>query len=316
MSDAKVQMKYRYNDGTYFNVRNYESSNWMITNYGELTKLLLGDKTTFRAMYVEPDIAIQQFNNRYGDIFKEKYNNDKTAWENLIGNITDIKKQTEFYENKLKPLQQVESYSKEEIEKIKSLKLRSIEKSNLDLQEVLALCFEKKIENSMESAKKEELMEAIEKFKDNSIWSENRDVRNSLKHVQILKSIREKVIDSDKGKDGQGVGMSQTQVEYFNDEEKEDREEEVQEEQPRRSNSFADSLKNQKQEEPRKSNSFKDSIAPKPKNEISHNIGQSMKMQRNVLRVGREAVMNEQNAIAVQKQQLKQRNSKGYGMSM
>ena len=145
---------------------------------------------------------------------------------------------------KLKPLQQANGYSKEQIEKIKSLKLRSIEKSNLDLQEVLALCFEKKIENSIESTKKEELMEAIEKFKDNSIWSENRDVRNSLKHVQILKSIRDKVIDGDKGKDGQGVGLSQTQVRYFNDEEeKEDREKKVQEEQPRRSNSFADSLK-------------------------------------------------------------------------
>ena len=41
-----------------------------------------------------------------------------------------------------------------------------------------------------------------------------------------------------------------------------------------------------------------------------------MKMQRNVLRVGKEAVMEEQTAIAVEKQQLRQRKSKGYGMSM
>ena len=42
--------------------------------------------------------------NKEKDFFKEKFNNDKTAWENLIGNITDIKKQTEFYEKKTKTI--------------------------------------------------------------------------------------------------------------------------------------------------------------------------------------------------------------------
>lgn len=117
------------------------------------------------------------------------------------------------------------------------------------------------------------------------------------------------------GNEGPEVGMSQTQVRYFNDEEgKEDRDEEGQEEQPRKSESFRDSLK--KQNEPTKSNSFRDSLEPKTKNAISRDLGQGMKMQRNALRVGKEAVMGEQTAITVEQQQLKQKQTKSYGMSL
>lgn len=118
------------------------------------------------------------------------------------------------------------------------------------------------------------------------------------------------------GNEGPGVGMSQTQVKYFNEEEKqEDKNERVQEEQ-QASNSFIKSLEKTKQTQPHKSNSFEDSIAPKPKNEISRNLGQSMKMQRNTFRVGREDVRGEQTAIAVEQQQLRQKQTKSYGMSL
>ena len=116
------------------------------------------------------------------------------------------------------------------------------------------------------------------------------------------------------GKDGPGVGMSQTQVKYFNNEEKqEERDEEVEEQQPRKSNSFIDSLNRTNKEETQKSESHKDS---KPKNEISRSFKPSLQMQRNALRVGREDVRGEQTAIAVEQQQIRQQKSKGYGMSM
>lgn len=97
------------------------------------------------------------------------------------------------------------------------------------------------------------------------------------------------------GNTGPGVGMGQTQVRYFNDKEEEkNRNEEV-------------------EEEPSQYNSFKKSL--EPKNELSKEFKQSMQMQRNALRIGKEAVMEEQTAIAVE-QQLRQKQTKRYGMSL
>lgn len=118
------------------------------------------------------------------------------------------------------------------------------------------------------------------------------------------------------GNEGPGVGMSQTQVEYFNDEERvEDARKEQQEE-----SSFKKSINRTKQKLEQDTNqnskSFKDSLAPKPKNEISRSFKQSLQMQRNALRVGKESVMQERTAIAIEQQQLRQKQSKSYGMSL
>ena len=184
MADAKVQTRRYFSDGSYLQIRNNESSNYKTTNYGELVKILLGEKTTFMGMYLDPDKMFQTFNNRYNDIFQEAFQNDKSAWENFM----------------------------EQINVIKSKSFEDGKDDHLMLQEVLAKCFERKIENTLEKDDIDKLKRQFRCFKDNCIWSDDKKVRNNLKHFQILKSIKEKIETKEKSKDEQNVSQAEVQA--------------------------------------------------------------------------------------------------------
>lgn len=185
MANAKAQDKKVYPDGTYFVRKNNESSNRNITNYGNMIKVLLGPKWTFRGMYFNPQEMFKQFNKRYGEIFKEVYGKDSDAWDCLVKQINEIKK-------------------------------TNSQEMHLELQAVLAKCFEKKIEHDIQTRiPTEELKKDFMIFKNNSLWNDEKDKRDKMEHFQILKSIREKINgrDSHSLEMQQEIGKSQAQAE-------------------------------------------------------------------------------------------------------
>lgn len=196
MADAKAQDKKVYPDGTYFVRKNNESSNRNITNYGDLIKVLLGKKWTFRGMYFNPREMFQQFNDRYGGIFSEIYGKDCNAWDCMVKQINDIKK-------------------------------TNSQEMHLELQAILAKCFEKKVEHDLQvGIPTEELKTDLMIFKNNSLWNDEKDKRDKMEHIQILKSIREKIKwrDSHSLEMQEEIGKSQAQVEKEQtDKEAEDR---------------------------------------------------------------------------------------------
>ena len=118
-------------------------------------------------------------------IFEEEFGKDKNAWENLTHQINNIK----------------QSDSQE---------------IHLKLQKVLAKCFEKKINHDLEEGINTEILKReLMMFKKNSLWNEEKNIRNQMEHVQILKSIKEKIKEKDsKNLELQpGTGLSQEQIE-------------------------------------------------------------------------------------------------------
>lgn len=171
MAGAKTQRYKRYSNGTYFPIRNSESSNRNITNYGNLIKMLVGEKNAFIGMYIEPEAMIKIFDARYGDIFSKAFGNNKSAWINLM----------------------------EQINKIKST---NTQENHLMLQTILAQCLERKIDiqsRKMSPGDLDKIKSIIINFRNNMIWSDDKNIRDGLEHVQIIKSIREKVAKLEQG---------------------------------------------------------------------------------------------------------------------
>lgn len=167
MVGARVQDYRMFPDGSYFPRRNVESSNRNITNYADLLKILIGEKNAFAGMYLDPLKMFEIFNKRYGDIFQEQFGNEKDAWFNLVNQINKIKK----------------SNSQDD---------------HLILQNVLARCFDKKIEHDMQSGQitpgdVAKMKADLLTFKNSMLWHKDKSVRAGFEHVQILDSIRKKV---------------------------------------------------------------------------------------------------------------------------
>lgn len=155
--------------GNYFSLRNPESSNAEITNYGFLLKTLLGSKKAFTLMYLNPSKAYEFFNNVYGEIFKEAYGSDKDAIEILIECLTQIKQ-------------------------------TGSEEAHLKLTETLTKCIEKKISMQMESrtASTEQLLGDISVFENNTITNDDEIKRRNLEHVKLLSSLKRRVMNQEK----------------------------------------------------------------------------------------------------------------------
>lgn len=153
----------QYRDGSYMVVRNAESSNYSITEYGYLLKIILGNQISFIGMYLNPSVVIQIFNETHKDIFKDSFKNNKDPWENLLNQLYKIKQTND-------------------------------QKEHLFLQEVLAKCMSQKIEKGLITNVDENIMsDALENFKDHCIWGQTREIRESLAHFRILKNSKDKI---------------------------------------------------------------------------------------------------------------------------
>lgn len=167
MTETKPLFRISYPDETYFLVRNGESSNCNITNYGDLIKILVGKKIAFLGMYIEPERMFEAFNSQYEELFQETFGNEKTAWENLMGQINKIKE-------------------------------TNAQEDHLVLETLLAKCLNKKLENTLQTGNitpktLEKINDAINTFYNNTISSQDESRRKSLEHIQILDSIQERV---------------------------------------------------------------------------------------------------------------------------
>ena len=167
MTETKPLFRISYPDETYFLVRNGESSNCNITNYGDLIKILVGEKRAFLGMYIKPERMFEAFNSQYEELFQETFGNEKTAWENLMGQINKIKE-------------------------------TNAQEDHLVLETLLVKCLNKKLENTLQTGNitpktLEKINDAINTFYNNTISSQDESRRKSLEHIQILDSIQERV---------------------------------------------------------------------------------------------------------------------------
>ena len=160
MADAKRQVCRLYNNEHYFEIRNLESSNFLITNYGDLLKILLGEHTTFKCMYLDPSTCFQSLNKTYGDVFKKYFNNDKDVVENIIEQLNLIKKD------------------------------KGLE-NHLLLQKVLTECFLKKVKNNIGIIPIEQLKIECNNFKKNLLWGVNEEALKKLEHYDIIMEARD-----------------------------------------------------------------------------------------------------------------------------
>ena len=167
MARARTQVVVRYKNNTYYRIRNVESSNSSITNYGVLLKALLGPKETFIGMYLDPNKMFTEFNKEYNTIFQEAFGNDKSAWENVINQIESIKASDSL-------------------------------EGHLKLDTVLAKCLKLKVESTIQKGNTSpktlsKMNEIINSFYNNTISSQDKSIRKSMEHIQILDSIQERV---------------------------------------------------------------------------------------------------------------------------
>lgn len=195
MAGARAQTQHTYPNGVYYIIRNRESSNYPITNYGNILKNLIGDELTFTGMYLNPEELFKTFNAKYNDVFQTMYETDKDAWQILIEQLKLIK------DNKNNDKA---NYS-----------------LNQKLQETLARCLEKDIDNELQkgNANTELLKKKIVQFRVEALTADDKEIRSKLRHFAILKSLKEKV-ELAHQKQQEGMDKQQTPSEKNSNEKK------------------------------------------------------------------------------------------------
>ena len=151
-------------NGCLYPYRNPESSNGIISNYGDLFKLVFGKSNSFKLMYINPEIMLQKFNESFNEIFQTEYSSDKDAIELFITAITKIKKEND-------------------------------ELDHLKLNNVLALCLEKRIKSCISNPKinNQTLLNTINIFEGFSVTNEDESKRNNYAHIKKINELRELV---------------------------------------------------------------------------------------------------------------------------
>lgn len=165
---TKPQMIARYKSGNQFDIYNDESSNSSITNYGYMLKALMGKDETFEGMYFNAEKIMNLFEQRYGDIIKEAYNDLSKGKSNL--STMDLLEKA-----------------------LKEIKDTNSEEKHLKLNTVLAKCLERNIEITKQFDSKDDLSDRIAVFKKYLITNNDPDKNNALPHKQILQQIEENV---------------------------------------------------------------------------------------------------------------------------
>lgn len=150
--------------GNMFYLRNPESSNCDITNYGNIVKELLGDQTAFVMMYLNPNAGFNKLNDLYSDIFRSEYGENKDATELFIKAITKIKE-------------------------------TGLEADHLKLCEVLAKCLAKKVSLAWDNPKvnNEQMLATIDHIAGFSIINRDQNKHSNLSHIKILSQLKKEI---------------------------------------------------------------------------------------------------------------------------
>ena len=93
----KPQFSYDMGNGFSKNIYNYQSSNYKITSYGRMMKIVMGEELTFKAMY-EDSIVAYEFFDQFKDISDKVYHG-KPPMFNILNSLNKIKSETSLDES-------------------------------------------------------------------------------------------------------------------------------------------------------------------------------------------------------------------------
>lgn len=91
------QFSYDMGDGFSKNIYNYQSSNYKITSYGRMMKIVMGEDLTFKAMY-EDSIVAYEFFDQFKDI-SDKIYQGKPPMFNILDSLNKIKSESSLIES-------------------------------------------------------------------------------------------------------------------------------------------------------------------------------------------------------------------------
>lgn len=91
------QFSYDMGNGFSKNIYNYQSSNYKITSYGKMMKIIMGEKLTFKAMY-EDSIVAYEFFDQFKDI-SDKIYHGKPPMFNILESLNKIKSESSLNES-------------------------------------------------------------------------------------------------------------------------------------------------------------------------------------------------------------------------
>lgn len=162
----KPQFTYSYNETTGREVYNYDSSNYRITPYATMMKILLGKERTFKCMYSDSMPAYIYFD-EFLDESKEVFKNSKAPMFNILECLNNIKTAKD----------------------VKSYELFSL---SLDL--FFTKCFEKKMniaisQSQLDAGKLDVLLSRLDAFAATLVKSSK-----TLKTKTIINSLQEKLL--------------------------------------------------------------------------------------------------------------------------
>lgn len=72
-------------------IRNFDSSNAFITNYGDIVRQLVEDEIWFYGQYCKPELLVESFNKMYGNIFQQYKNSNEDGFDIFVRMIDGIK---------------------------------------------------------------------------------------------------------------------------------------------------------------------------------------------------------------------------------
>ena len=91
------QFSYDMGNGFAKNIYNYQSSNYKITSYGRMMKIVMGEKLTFKAMY-EDSIVAYEFFDQFKDI-SDKIYQGKPPMFNILNSLDKIRNESSINES-------------------------------------------------------------------------------------------------------------------------------------------------------------------------------------------------------------------------
>lgn len=98
---SKIQFKYDMGNGFYKDIYNYQSSNYKITSYAKMMKIIMGETKTFQSMYEDSIIAYEFFDQFKGisdNVFKGSTYQGKAPMLNVLNSLEQVRNHSSLAE--------------------------------------------------------------------------------------------------------------------------------------------------------------------------------------------------------------------------
>lgn len=208
----RSQGVYTYGDGYNREVYNYESSNYRITPYGNMMKIIMGNARTFNAMYIDSITFYTYFDNFQG-VSRQVFGNNNPPVFNVLNFLEEIKSKknsmeaivfaekldlffVKCFELKVnKAITSVDSAKKADIlnEKIQDFKKQMLESTSKQLisQQIIEV-LETRVKSLKNKYSNESLLEELERDNDITlVKSEKEDAFSKLDDIANKMSLEQ-----------------------------------------------------------------------------------------------------------------------------